>query len=197
MAKQALLDVLEQTIGKYVKDLDAENLNLGIWNGQVELNSLELDVDAVNRELERQAEDAPNLSLPFRVIRGSFGSFQIDVPWSKLTSQPIVLRAHGLNVSVETYERRSEGAVDFLNTKPSSDNDFKREKRILEARIKSLLSANDNRRRKNAVAELANLDMEASKNTSGNSSFSSRLVRRIIENIQVGPARSRDSIEID
>lgn len=182
MAKQALLEVLEVSIGRYVKDLDAEHLNLGIWNGQVELNSLELDVDAVNAELERQAEDAPNLSLPFRVISGSFGSVSIDVPWSRLMSQPVVMRAHGLNISVEIFERNATESFD--NSKSMLD-DFKREKKVLESRIKSILLANDGRLRKRAVAELTNLDMDTSKNTSGNSSFSSRLVRRIIENIQV------------
>ncbi|CAB9496929.1 Putative vacuolar protein sorting-associated protein 13A [Seminavis robusta] len=183
MAKQALLDVLEQTIGKYVKDLDAENLNLGIWNGQVELNSLELNVDAVNAELDRQAEDRPNFSLPFRVNRGSFGSFQIDVPWSRLMSQPVVLRAHGLTVTVEAQERDNHHHNEAPDSTKSLDTDLKRQKKILEARIKSIFSANETRLRKRAMAEL--VDMETSKNTSGNSSFSSRLVRRIIENIQV------------
>jgi Vacuolar sorting-associated protein 13, N-terminal/Repeating coiled region of VPS13/N-terminal region of Chorein or VPS13 len=150
----------------------------------VELNSLELNVDAVNAELDRQAEERPNLSLPFRVSSGSFGSFQIDVPWSRLMSQPVVLRAHGLTISVAAYERHAATGSD-AGGRPSSDTDLKRQKKILEARIKSILSANEVRLRKRAVAQLANLDLEASKNTSGNSSFSSRLVRRIIENIQV------------
>jgi len=31
MAKKALLDVLEKTIGKYVLNLDAESLNVAVW----------------------------------------------------------------------------------------------------------------------------------------------------------------------
>eukprot|EP00541_Cyclophora_tenuis_P013265 CAMPEP_0116568526 /NCGR_PEP_ID=MMETSP0397-20121206/15705_1 /TAXON_ID=216820 /ORGANISM="Cyclophora tenuis, Strain ECT3854" /LENGTH=42 /DNA_ID= /DNA_START= /DNA_END= /DNA_ORIENTATION= len=42
MAKSALLGVLESTIGKYVKNLDAESLDVGIWSGKVELQNLEL-----------------------------------------------------------------------------------------------------------------------------------------------------------
>ena len=67
MAKQALLDVLEQTIGKYVRNLDANSLNLAVWSGKIELHGLELDVDAVNAELDRQAALTPNLAIPFRV----------------------------------------------------------------------------------------------------------------------------------
>ena len=53
MAKQALLDVLEQTIGKYVKNLDAKSLNVAVWSGKIKLHSLELDIEAVNAELDR------------------------------------------------------------------------------------------------------------------------------------------------
>ena len=181
MAKKALLDVLEQTIGKYVKDLDAGQVNLAVWTGRIELNSLELDVEAVNNELDRQAAEAPNLSIPLRAVRGCFGSLCIEVPWSRLMSQPVVLTAHGLNISVEVHDRHA--TADFLNH--AVESEFKRAKAIMEARVKAIISANEHRLRKKAMAELANLDMEASKSTSGNSSFSSRLVRRIIENIQL------------
>ena len=48
MAKKAILEVLESTIGKYVLNLDAESLNVGVWAGKVELQSLQLDVNAAN-----------------------------------------------------------------------------------------------------------------------------------------------------
>eukprot|EP00535_Pseudo-nitzschia_heimii_P001315 CAMPEP_0197180886 /NCGR_PEP_ID=MMETSP1423-20130617/5336_1 /TAXON_ID=476441 /ORGANISM="Pseudo-nitzschia heimii, Strain UNC1101" /LENGTH=50 /DNA_ID=CAMNT_0042631025 /DNA_START=15 /DNA_END=164 /DNA_ORIENTATION=+ len=48
MAKAALLDVLQQTIGKYVKNLDPESLSVAVWSGKIELNSLELDVESIN-----------------------------------------------------------------------------------------------------------------------------------------------------
>jgi len=47
MAKAAILDVLENTIGRYVQNLDAESLNVGVWAGKIELNALKLDVEAV------------------------------------------------------------------------------------------------------------------------------------------------------
>jgi hypothetical protein len=95
MAKKALLDVLEQTIGKYVLNLDAESLNVAVWSGQIELHSLELDVAAVNAELDRQAVVTPNLAIPFRVLQGKFEKLQVDVPWAHLTSRSVVLRAQG------------------------------------------------------------------------------------------------------
>ena len=105
MAKKAILEVLESTIGKYVKNLDAESLNVAVWSGKIQLHSLELNIDAVNAELDRQAAEAPNFAIPFRVTGGRFGSFEVDVPWARITSRPVVLRAKGLEVFVEVYDR--------------------------------------------------------------------------------------------
>jgi hypothetical protein len=50
-----------------------------------------LNTAAVNAELDRQAAEAPNLAMPFRVSRGHF-NYLIDVPWAVL-SRSVVFRA--------------------------------------------------------------------------------------------------------
>ena len=65
--KKTLLDVLERSIGQYVHNLDAENLNIGIWSGKIELNGMELNVNAVNKELSK---NNAALGIPFRVLSG-------------------------------------------------------------------------------------------------------------------------------
>ena len=153
MAKKALLDALEQTIGKYVKNLDAESLNVAVWSGKIELNSLELDVDACNAELDRHAADAPNLALPLRVVSGSFGSFQVDVPWANLMSKPVVLRAKGLNISVQPFDRAASADYSYMqvNTKSAEV----RARKIEEQRDKSIAAANEYRKQKRAWRNLA------------------------------------------
>jgi hypothetical protein len=177
MAKKALLDVLEQTIGKYVRNLDAESLNVAVWSGTIELHALELDVNAVNSELDRQAAETPNLALPFKVISGKFDSFEVDVPWASLTSRPVVLRAHGLKVDVEPFDRLAQ--ADYLSMVVASE--AKRFENIQKARIKSVETSDKYRQQANAMKKLAMGD-GTSENTS---SFRSRLVRRIMENIQI------------
>ena len=44
MAKKAILEVLESTIGRYVHNLDPTTLNVAVWSGQIQLSSLSLDV---------------------------------------------------------------------------------------------------------------------------------------------------------
>jgi len=184
MAKQAILDVLEKTIGKYVKNLDAQSLNVAVWKGQIELNSLELDLDAINQELARQAAESPNLAIPFRVIDGSFGNIQVDVPWSHIMSQPVVMRAKGLKVVVEPFDTAS--SADYLVNAAISEQN--RIQNIHEQRTQSIQSADDYRQQANALRKLA--DEELPDNVTGadaekKATFTENLVRRIIENIQL------------
>jgi len=155
-------------------------------SGTIQLNSLELDVDAVNNELDRQAAEAPNLAVPFKVLSGRFESFQVDVPWSQIMSRPVVLRADGLKVVVEPHNRAESES--FLYAVKESDP--ARAKKIDENRTKSLDSADEYRRQANALRKLAQQDLDnenlkSGSKASSSSSFGARLVRRIIENIQV------------
>lgn len=185
MAKKALLDVLEKTIGKYVLNLDAESLNIAVWNGTIELNSLEVNIQAVNEELDRQAAEAPNLAVPFRVTSGKFNSFQVDVPWANLMSRPVVMRAKGLAVEVEPFDRTA--SADFLYA--YSESEAIRAKKIEEHRVKSIQLADDYRKQANVLRKLAGEDLErsnkAASSTTTGATFAARLVRRIIENVQI------------
>lgn len=193
MAKKAILEVLESTIGKYVLNLDAESLNVGVWAGKVELSSLLLDVSAVNSELSRRAHEAPNLACPFRVREGRFDRVQLDVPWARLSSRPVVFRARGLWVFMEPH--------DFLKEDVHAENRWgtkvrpkKRDRHHveLEERISSVERAEEARRRTNAVrnaweegGEDDDARGEDGESKDGGSTFTSRLVRRIVENLQV------------
>ncbi|GAX23749.1 hypothetical protein FisN_12Hh327 [Fistulifera solaris] len=183
MAKQALLDVLEQTIGKYVRNLDANSLNLAVWSGKIELHGLELDIDAVNAELDRQAALTPNLAIPFRFTSGQFQSFQVDVPWANLMSRSVVLTAQGLEITVEPYDRTE--SMDHLYA--VAENELIRAQQLQEARMAAIKQEDTFRIRSNALKKIAEQDIDntSSKKNAPSSTFSSRLVRRIIENIQV------------
>ena len=183
MAKQAILDVLEKTIGKYVKNLDPQSLNVAVWKGQIQLQSLELDLDAINTELARQAAESPNLAIPFRVIDGSFGSLQVDVPWSHIMSQPVVLRAKGLKVVVEPYDTAT--ISDHLVDAQMSEQ--KRIQKIHEQRTQSIQSADEYRQQANALRKLADeeSDYMTGDDAEKKATFTENLVRRIIENIQL------------
>eukprot|EP00985_Skeletonema_marinoi_P022234 scaffold14105_cov137-Skeletonema_marinoi.AAC.1 len=221
MAKKAILEVLESTIGKYVHNLDSESLNVAVWSGKIELQSLQLDVHAVNSELSRRAILAPNLACPFKVIEGRFDKVQLDVPWARLTSRPVVFRASGLWVYVEPHDFIAEARINpngytenRYGTKMKSRKSVMQQQQqqqqqkvqgskegVMEERINSIATAEEGRRRMSAMKNFAlggggqddgdNEDSEdvSDTNTTSNSSssntFTTRLVRRIIENLQV------------
>eukprot|EP00978_Attheya_sp_CCMP212_P034998 scaffold150026_cov62-Attheya_sp.AAC.1 len=191
MAKKAILDVLESTIGRYVLDLDAQSLNVAVWSGKIELHSLHLNVEAVNLELARQAAEAPNLAVPFRVTDGSFTSLRVDVPWTNITSKPVVLRAKGLKIFVEPYNFLSPdhmqdadivASIHAARKDPKAATE-KAKKKKKSDRVQSLKHAEQSRQRANAVRKLAYIE-EGSKRDSTGSSFGAKLVRRIAENLQ-------------
>ena len=172
MAKKAILDVLESTIGKYVHNLEAESLNVALWSGKLELNSLQLNVDAVNTELARHAAEAPNLAIPFKIIDGNFESFQVDVHWAKITSKPVIFRAKGLSISIEPHDYFSEGCP---------VKDLTRSK-VMALRLQAFERAEEIRKQANALRKLALSDVED--NSQKKNGFGAKLVKRIVENLQ-------------
>ena len=160
MAKQALLDVLKQTIGKYVKNLDAESLNVAVWRGQIKLQHLQLDVDAVNAELDRFQQASPQLALPIRVSSGSFESLTVSVPWAHLMSQAVVVQAEGWQIHAQiTHANQSSSGGQVAE-------DF------LKQRLAAILQANEFRIQSNAWQELAE------DNDKNDSTFKSRSQKR-------------------
>lgn len=182
MAKQALLDVLEQTIGRYVVGLDAQSLNVAVWSGHIELKALELNVAAVNAFLDRHAAEAPNLAIPFRVVSGNFGNFQIHVPWSQLLSQPVVAQASQLSVTIEPFDRSSTNNSVVLDEDLLHESEASRAQKLQEQRTQALKSAEVFRNQTNTLKALAEQDIE---NSTQNNTFAARLVRRIVENLQI------------
>jgi len=176
MAKNVILDVLENTIGRYVLNLDAGSLNVALWSGKVELRNLKLNVDVVNSELHQQAIDAPNLAPPFRLISGGFEALEVGIPWTKIASKAVTFRARGLSVILEPYDFLSQAS----SYTPSSSGDKDSDKKKKDQRLQDTEQANDSRLRANALRKLVEVENEEE-----TSSFSGRLTTRIIENLQV------------
>jgi len=60
MAKQILLNVLQDVLGDFVEGLESENLKLGVFSGKISLEHLKIKTEALQ-----------NLSLPIEVRHGS------------------------------------------------------------------------------------------------------------------------------
>ena len=147
--KKTLLDVLEGTIGRYVYNLDAENLNVGLWSGKIELNNMELNTDAINAELSRQAVAAPDLAVPIKVLSGMFSKIELEIPWTRISSKPVIFHAKGLSVIIEPYNH-VEASKSKISTGTTID-----EEKAKKQRMQDIENSNAYRESTNAIKNLS------------------------------------------
>ncbi|RZC35875.1 vacuolar protein sorting-associated protein 13A-like, partial [Asbolus verrucosus] len=87
MLEGAVARLLNQLLGKYVVDLDTENLNVGIFSGHVQLTDLKLKTEALYE-----------LGLPVEVKAGTVGKIRLQIPWTSLWNQPVVVNIEDLHI---------------------------------------------------------------------------------------------------
>ncbi|KAL8939573.1 MAG: hypothetical protein Q9211_002685 [Gyalolechia sp. 1 TL-2023] len=78
MLEGLVANLLNRFLGMYVKNFNAQQLNVGIWNGDVKLRNLELRREALDQ-----------LHLPVNVVEGYLGSLTMSIPWTSLRGKPV------------------------------------------------------------------------------------------------------------
>ncbi|KAF9963917.1 hypothetical protein BGZ65_006327 [Modicella reniformis] len=78
MFESLVAGLLNQFVGPYVTNLNVNQLNIGIWNGDVKLKNLRLKKDALDK-----------FNLPIDVVEGYLGELTLSIPWSNLKSTPV------------------------------------------------------------------------------------------------------------
>ncbi|KAF7282566.1 hypothetical protein GWI33_002356 [Rhynchophorus ferrugineus] len=72
--------ILNKALGSFVENLDGNQLNIGIWGGDVNLKDLVLKSSALN-----------SLDLPIQAVYGKIGNLILKVPWKSIYTQPTVV----------------------------------------------------------------------------------------------------------
>ncbi|XP_073981480.1 intermembrane lipid transfer protein VPS13A-like isoform X2 [Rhodnius prolixus] len=80
MFERVVATILHRYLGKYIQDLDTENLNVGIFGGDVQLSELKVKPDALYE-----------LDLPLEVKVGTIGRIRIKIPWGCFNKQSIII----------------------------------------------------------------------------------------------------------
>ncbi|XP_034828930.1 intermembrane lipid transfer protein VPS13A-like isoform X1 [Maniola hyperantus] len=89
MFEGAVAGILNRLLGKYVQDLDTENLNVGIFSGNVNLADLKLKPEALYE-----------LDLPIDVKIGTIGKINLQIPWAGLYTQPVLVHIEDVLILV-------------------------------------------------------------------------------------------------
>ncbi|OMJ94539.1 hypothetical protein SteCoe_2326 [Stentor coeruleus] len=77
----AVANVLNKVLGDFVVNLNPEQLKLSVFKGKIALNNLELKKSALEK-----------LGLPFKVQQGFIGHIEVNIPWTSLSSSPLVIK---------------------------------------------------------------------------------------------------------
>ncbi|PSS01845.1 Vacuolar protein sorting-associated protein like [Actinidia chinensis var. chinensis] len=84
LVRQLLLGYL----GRYVRDIQKEQLKITLWNEEVLLENVELILEAFDY-----------LQLPFALKQGRVGRLSIKIPWKKLGWDPIIITIEDVYIS--------------------------------------------------------------------------------------------------
>ncbi|KAI1290851.1 Vacuolar protein sorting-associated protein 13C [Halotydeus destructor] len=85
MFESVVARLLNQYLGKYVENLNSENLKLGIFSGTVQLTDVKLKAEALYQ-----------LELPVCVVAGNIGKITLDIPWTSLKSEPVIINCEDI-----------------------------------------------------------------------------------------------------
>ncbi|KAF2077768.1 hypothetical protein CYY_000889 [Polysphondylium violaceum] len=149
-------DVLSRVLGEYVKNLNKDQLKIGIFGGNVSLTNLELKEDAL--------ANLP-INLPIQVKKGFLGKLDLKVPWKDLKSKPVIINIdciYALAVpQTQSYKYDEE-------EEQKKEQALKKKKVENYEWLKSIKDAEEN-------------EIAAAKDDS----FTNRLVTKIIDNLQI------------
>jgi len=70
--------VLLNVVGPYIQGIDRQNLQLGVWSGNVTVHNVSIKPEVLR-----------NLELPFKLKFSSVGKLTALIPWSNLGSKPV------------------------------------------------------------------------------------------------------------
>lgn len=106
MLESYVSPLLMSYVNRYIKNLKPSDLQLSLWGGDVVLSKLDLRLDVLEQELK----------LPFTFLSGHIHELRIHVPWTKLSSEPVVVTIN----TMECILKLRDGATDDSESCASS-----------------------------------------------------------------------------
>ena len=79
-------------LSKYIKNIEAKDLQVSLWGGDAVLYNLEFKLDALDNELGK---------APFSFVSCNAQELRIHVPWSKLASESVVVTLNTVECAVK------------------------------------------------------------------------------------------------
>ncbi|KAI3625696.1 hypothetical protein CBS9595_001057 [Malassezia furfur] len=155
MLEGVLASVLNRFLSAYVDNLSTNQLNVGIWNGDVKLKNLRLKRTALEK-----------LRLPIDVKEGYLGQLTLFIPWSNLKGKPVRVLIE--NVSLLASPRGA--SVELDEAEEEERLQIQKQAKLEQAEFLSQGLVNKG---------------EDEATAKQNESFISSLVTKIVDNLQI------------
>mmetsp|Transcript_31579 Transcript_31579/g.54701 ORF Transcript_31579/g.54701 Transcript_31579/m.54701 type:complete len:2374 (-) Transcript_31579:14-7135(-) len=85
----AVASVLNKVLGDFVENLNADQLNISVFSGSLNLENLRIKRDAIEA-----------FGLPFTIKQGSIGRIKAEIPWTSLSSSPLKIEIDSVFVHI-------------------------------------------------------------------------------------------------
>lgn len=89
-----IASVLNKVLGEFCENIDADNLNVGLFSGTVSLEDLRIKKSVIER-----------MGFPFVIRSGTLKRVFIKIPYTSLTSSPLQVEITGLHLHLETTKK--------------------------------------------------------------------------------------------
>ncbi|EPX72913.1 vacuolar protein sorting-associated protein 13b [Schizosaccharomyces octosporus yFS286] len=129
MLEGLLANFLNRLLGEYIENFDATQLKVGVWNGDVTLQNLQLKRDALKK-----------LELPISVQYGLLESLKLKIPWSSLRNKPVEIYIEGIRALAAMDESPTISKTEDLSQQLEAK---RREMELWEAAQVGTAEAND------------------------------------------------------
>lgn len=197
MLEGVVADVLARVLGQYVLGIDRDSVRVGVWSGRLELGRLALRAEALATLFE-----SLGLDLPVVVSSGTLQSLSVDVPWKRLGSEPVKVSVRSLALvaapviaaatgpAAATADARAEREARLKRATLSTDDAVREAKWSVGADpTATAAGAASTHPSSSAAAPGAPGAKTGGRGRWGSSlwgwRFTSRIVARIVDNIQV------------
>ena len=161
MFESVVATVLNQVLGNFISNLEQNQLNLGLFSGNVVLTGLRVRKEALDK-----------LNLPLEVFEGYLGHLELVIPWTNLKNQPVKVLIRDLFILAGP---RGDDNKDTPNDEAALKASLLKQAEVeFKAKMERL-----------QTAELFQTTSKGDNSAKDNSGFVGQLVTKIIDNLQV------------
>lgn len=90
MLEKLISSVLNRVLGNFIENLDAEQLNISLWNSNVKLENLQIKPSIFD-----------SIPVPFSLHYGKVGKIFIDIPLMNIASSPLKIEISDVFVFIK------------------------------------------------------------------------------------------------